>query len=148
MEGDGLYYKLVSKLDYECLEVSFDLILKNTESGAKYQHYFSPKEILDSVKEMILLLSEYDDAEGNRDSEKDLGGYVVLFTDVVKQDNVCYQKLMERYALKPEYMEYEDIIVTINNDEDSTILEWVRQVFILSCDYALALVFPRGKSLC
>lgn len=138
-----MYYKLVSKLDVECLELSYDEMMKK---DLEKHLSFAFKEVVESIKEMILLLSEYDNAHEERSSEKDLGGYVVLFTEEVDQDNICYQKLMERYYLKPEYMEYEDIIFEINGKEGSTTIEWVRQVFILSCDYALTLVFPRKNT--
>lgn len=132
-----MYYKIVTKLDYECLEISHR---KSKDECESRRNAFGL--VLESVKETINLLSQYDLENRERDSDKDLGGYLALYQDVIDEREETYQRLMDRYGISPELKEFEDIICEYQ-DLDQQGIQWVMQTFILSSDYCLVIAFPR-----
>ena len=69
-----MYYKITNLTDVECLKRS----IKSRKDEIKQEDYDMFLEVMSSIENNINILSEnYGD---NRDSDSNLGGYLLLFT--------------------------------------------------------------------
>lgn len=91
---------------------------------------------LDDLSELLGILdSEYGES---RHPEFDLGGFSYVFITI--QDYERYQKeIFAKHHMENLESEYEDTL------GQGTNIEFVREVFLLSSDYSMILVYPRKR---
>lgn len=127
-----MYYKITNLTDVECLKRS----IKSRKDEIKQEDYDMFLEVMSSIENNINILSEnYGD---NRDSDRNLGGYLLLFTSTKDEEllNVIY----ERYGINQEYAEFDDVLA--ENEK----MQWTSRLFIISSDYGVVIVFPALKN--
>ena len=121
-----MYYKLCNSTDIACLEID----IRAMEHSVPKNEYRMILKAFDKVKENVKILC--DNYGDNRDSEKKLGGYVVLST----KEEKLLQQLYNRYGIQEDDYEYEDIIA-----RNSEIL-WKCSCYIISSDYGIVIIRP------
>lgn len=127
-----MYYKITNLTDVECLKRS----IKSRKDEIKQEDYDMFLEVMSSIENNINILSEnYGD---NRDSDSNLGGYLLLFTSTKDEEllNVIY----ERYGINQEYAEFDDVLA--ENEK----MQWTSRLFIISSDYGVVIVLPVLKN--
>ena len=123
-----MYYKLCNSTDVSCLESDIHAMQKNVPKN-EYQMILSA---FGKVKENVDILC--DNYGENRDSEKDLGGYVVFCAST--KEEILIDRILNRYGIQESDYEYEEIIV-----RNSQIM-WKNSCYIISSDYAVVIVRP------
>lgn len=105
--------------------------------SASFTEYL-PTQIWERLKERIETLEQCYGAD--RDLEADLGGYAVIFPSMSQNEQEEYRNILEKYHAKENEYEYRDIISV----EDGQ--EWVEELFILSADYSIIMIYPVIKN--
>ncbi|SEV93628.1 hypothetical protein [[Clostridium] fimetarium] len=129
-----MYYKIVNHFDIECLEDfnQYQLLKTNVIDEKDKLRNFA--NVIENAKSTI---ETFDDNYGaTRHPGADLGGYVLIFP-TIEHTELFLEKIMGQYSLQPECVEFQDIL------EQDGKMEWVMQIYILSSDYCLVLIFPR-----
>ena len=120
-----MYQRIKNKLDLEIVKES--LKTEKVEDA-----------VLKRIRELVEVLDR-DDAYGAGRKAYDMGGYVLLFTE--RETYECYiSKLMECYHLEKNLSEYTE---RISGTEDGR--AWQEELYLLSSDDALVLVYPAGQ---
>lgn len=119
-----MYQRIKNKLDLEIVEKF--LKAEKVEQA-----------VLKRVEELVEVLDrEYGCCRGS----SDMGGYVLLFTDRETYENYV-SKLMECYHLEKTLSEYTE---RISGTEDGK--QWREELYLLSSDDALVLVYPAEQA--
>ena len=118
-----MYQRIKNKSDLE--------IMKKSLKAEKVED-----AVLKRIEELVEVLDrEYGCCRGS----SDMGGYVLLFTE--RETYECYfSKLMECYHLEKNLSEYTE---RISGTEDGR--AWQEELYLLSSDDALVLVYPAGQ---
>ncbi|SHI41529.1 hypothetical protein [Parasporobacterium paucivorans] len=100
-----------------------------------------PREVIAAAKETIGILDEYYGSD--RDPEEDLGGYVCICEQGIISESEEYKSLLAKYGTSVEMAEFtEPILVPKNKAEQSgRECQWYRQLFILSSDFAVTMIY-------
>lgn len=93
-----------------------------------------PIQVWERMKERIETLEQCYGAD--RDLGADLGGYVVLFPFMSKNEQTEHKNILERYHACDDEYEYHNIILTENN------YKWIEELYILSSDYSILMFYP------
>lgn len=115
-----MYQRLMNKLDVD--------ILENELQGEIND------EVINRIREQIDIL---DGAYGTLRGTKDMGGYILLFTDKATYEN-SVDSIMEFYRLEKDLYEYSDCI----SEDFHSGQKWMEELFLLSSDDALVLIHP------
>ena len=70
-------------------------------------------------------------------------GYILLFTDTETYRRHI-SKIMEFYHLKKDLFEYSEQIVSM----DDGVMEWQEELFLLSSEDSLVLIYPKDSDGC
>lgn len=95
---------------------------------------FIAVDILDLILERVQVFDESYGEE--RNLEEDLGGYCAVFPTAANLEEE-YQKLLDKYHIDEELYEYQE---QIDCGEET----WIEELFILSSDYAVIMIYPEG----
>lgn len=119
-----MYYRILNELDVNMLE----------------RCEIVNQVIMARVREIIETLGQ---AYGYNRGSKDMGGYALVFTSYVEYtENI--EDILSFYKLDNDLSEYQDVIVSIEKDIERT--QWVEQLFMLSSDDALVIIYPMIES--
>lgn len=98
-----------------------------------------PEEVIATVRNTLSIL---DDAYGrNRDPEKDLGGFVCIYEKEIISKCKEYRSLLDKYGTSVEMAEVIQPIIVKENSRENQRYCWYYQLFILSSDYTLTIVY-------
>ena len=127
-----MYYKITNTTDVKCLKNC----IENKMDSIDTDDYYTFIDVALAVENNINTLSKY--YGDNRDSESNLGGYLLLFNTTDEQEliNVIY----ERYGINDEYVEFEDVLA--ENEK----VRWISKLFVVSADYNVVIVMPIAKN--
>lgn len=98
-----------------------------------------PNDVIDVIKFTVLTLDKNYGCERNPD--KDLGGYICIMLDETIRESPDYCSLLSNYKLTDDMAELTDSIYV----EDDITHTWFIQLFILSSDYALTIIYKDTK---
>lgn len=100
-----------------------------------------PSKVIQEAKALVGILDEFYGA--SRHPEYDLGGKVYILEKGTRNDSVEYKELLQAHNTTEEMTEYTDIITeetTCVVDVEKTYI-WYTQLFILSSDYSIAIIY-------
>lgn len=123
-----MYYKISNHTDLECLSKAIDNL-----SGVIFKkEYDMFKTVLEKITENIDVFCEsYGE---NRDVDKSLGGYVLLFISTMEDD--LLQIVLDRYGIAEDCFEYDEVIARNSK------ISWKRTCYLLSSDYGIIIYRP------
>lgn len=117
-----MYQRIMNKLDVEILEDA----LKTESAG---------EDVIKRMKELVGVLDkEYGGCRGS----SDMGGYILFFTEVQTYEKFR-ARIIEFYHLDNDLYEYSE---KIGSTEDGT-AEWWEELYLLSSDDSLVLIYPK-----
>lgn len=122
-----MYYRIKNKLDMEIIRDFLE----------------SEKVSLEVVSRMDELVSMLDGVYGGCRGSFDMGGYILLFTDTETYRRHI-SKIMEFYHLKKDLFEYSEQIAGM----DDSMVGWQEELFLLSSDDSLVLIYPKDSDGC
>jgi len=123
-----MYYKISNHTDLECLTKSID----NLDGVIFKKEYGMFKTVLEKIGENIdILCGNYGE---NRDVDKSLGGYVLLFTSTMEDE--LLQIVFDRYGIVEDCYEYDEIIARNSK------IAWKCTCYLLSSDYGITIFKP------
>lgn len=93
-----------------------------------------PMQVWERMKQQLETLEKYYGAD--RDMDADLGGYVVLFPFMCKNEQTEHKNILERYHASDDEYEYRNIILAENNHK------WIEELYVLSSDYSIVIFYP------
>jgi hypothetical protein len=102
-----------------------------------------PKEVITTARDIIQILDE--SYGSNRDPDSDLGGYVCIFDEYIIGECNDYKKLLGKYGLSVETAEFTEPIMTSESYRRDTNYQWYQQVFIVSSDFAVCVIYKDTK---
>lgn len=122
-----MYYRIKNKFDMEIIRDFLE----------------SEKVDLTVVSHINDLVSILDGVYGECRGSYDMGGYILLFTDTETYRRHI-SKIMEFYHLKKDLFEYSEQIVSM----DDGVMEWQEELFLLSSEDSLVLIYPKDSDGC
>lgn len=99
--------------------------------------YDLPQEVIHGIHKVVEILDTY--YGWDRDVDADNGGYVLLIIPEEESWESPYPKLLDKYFMKPEDAEFQDIIY-----EDAK-MEWHSDLYIIGSDYGITVIYAREK---
>ncbi len=122
-----MYQRIKNRLDVEIIEESL-----------------KPEKIDRAVIKRIGELAAILDREyGASRNSSDMGGYILLFTDA-ETYRKHISRIMEFYHLEKDLFEYSEQIAGI----DDGIVQWQEELYLLSSDDSLVLIYPKDSNEC
>lgn len=91
---------------------------------------------------ILELAGVLDDAYGGNRKAHDMGGYILYFPDAQTYENTVVD-IWEFYNIEPTLYEYMEYI----GESESSDIQWVEKLFLLSSDDSLVLVYPQESCL-
>ena len=122
-----MYQRIMNKLDAEIVE---DALKIDMVSGT----------VIERIKDLVLIL---DGEYGSHRSSSDMGGYILLFTEMQSYEKF-HARIIEFYHLDKDLYEYSEMI---GSAEDGTV-QWWEELYLLSSDDALVLIYPKDSDGC
>ena len=99
-----------------------------------------PDEVEEGIQNILKILDSFYGSE--REVDKDYGGCVyVIIPDKNKDISAEYRNILDRYKVKKENSEFNDIIFEKDN------LCWHSDLYIPSCEYGITIVYPKVKHI-
>lgn len=87
---------------------------------------------------ILELAGVLDDAYGGNRKAHDMGGYILYFPDTQTYEDTVVD-IWEFYNIEPTLYEYMEYI----GESESSDIQWVEKLFLLSSDDSLVLVYPQ-----
>lgn len=87
---------------------------------------------------ILELAGVLDDAYGGNRKAYDMGGYILYFPDAQTYEDTIVD-IWEFYNIEPSLYEYMEYI----GESESSDIQWVEKLFLLSSDDSLVLVYPQ-----
>lgn len=87
---------------------------------------------------ILELAGVLDDAYGRNRKAHDMGGYILYFPDAQTYEDTVVD-IWEFYNIEPTLYEYMEYI----GESESSDIQWVEKLFLLSSDDSLVLVYPQ-----
>lgn len=87
---------------------------------------------------ILELAGVLDDAYGRNRKAHDMGGYILYFPDAQTYEDTVVD-IWEFYNIEPTLYEYMEYI----GESESSDIQWVEKLFLLSSDDGLVLVYPQ-----
>lgn len=87
---------------------------------------------------ILELAGVLDDAYGARRGAHDMGGYILYFPDAQTYEDTVVD-IWEFYNIEPTLYEYMEYI----GESESSDIQWVEKLFLLSSDDSLVLIYPQ-----
>lgn len=91
---------------------------------------------------ILELAGVLDDAYGGNRKAHDMGGYILYFPDAQTYEDTVVD-IWEFYNIEPTLYEYMEYI----GESESSDIQWVEKLFLLSSDDSLVLVYPQESCL-
>ena len=91
---------------------------------------------------ILELAGVLDDAYGGNRKAHDMGGYILYFPDAQTYEDTVVD-IWEFYNIEPTLYEYMEYI----GESESSDIQWVEKLFLLSSDDSLVLVYPQESRL-
>lgn len=91
---------------------------------------------------ILELAGVLDDAYGGNRKAHDMGGYILYFPDAQTYEDTVVD-IWEFYNIEPTLYEYMEYI----GESESSNIQWVEKLFLLSSDDSLVLVYPQESCL-
>lgn len=114
-----MYYIVGTKKQYENMQET----LKHT----------IPADVLVSICDKVTLFDKHYGSE--RDLQKSLGGYCVVFP-MVKDWEETYQDVLNKHYIQTELYEYRE---EITDGEHC----WIEELYMIGSDYGIVLFYPK-----
>lgn len=100
--------------------------------------YRIPEEVIADIHRVVDILDKYYDPD--RDVDREDGGYVFLILPESEEElTLLYRSILRKYNLQIENAELKDIIY------DDEILQWHSDLYLVSNDYSLNIVYYTKK---
>ncbi len=98
-----------------------------------------PAKVMESISDTINILAKhYGD---NRHPDSDLGGYLCIQPVGLVNESMEYAELLSRYGVSSDMAEFTEPIERDKDIKSNDKYQWYNQVFILSSDYTLTLIY-------
>lgn len=99
------------------------------------------QKVLPAIQEYIGIFESNYSPSVEKDPDTDLGGVMYLFVEALKESDCEYKDLISKYHItSPEYAEIDEVIASDDK------YEYRVQVYILSSDFGIVLIFPKIRS--
>lgn len=93
-----------------------------------------PADVTNETKRVLSILDGYYGED--RDVENDDGGYVVIFTECVENDEHV-PKILEKYHVRLNDEEFKDDLCACDG------VIWTSALYLVSNDYGITVIYPR-----
>ena len=93
-----------------------------------------PTQICEQMKMRIETLELYYGSD--RDPEADMGGYVVLFPSMSQHEMRERRNILEKYHVKENEYEYQDVILTEGGQK------WMEELYMVGADFGIIILSP------
>lgn len=97
-----------------------------------------PEKAWDILEDRIKIMDNYYGKD--RDIEKDMGGYCVIFPSDQILDTKEYDAILNKYHLRQGEWEYQEQIVS---DKASEV--WIEELYLADSDYGILFFYPLSE---
>lgn len=97
-----------------------------------------PEKVWNTLADRIKIMDNYYGKD--RDIEKDMGGYCVIFPSGQILDTKEYDSILNKYHLQQGEWEYQEQIVS---DKVSEV--WIEELYLAGSDYGIVLFYPLSE---
>ena len=94
-----------------------------------------PESVWNALADRVKIMDNYYGKD--RDIEKDMGGYCIIFPHDQTLDVKEYKFILDKYHLRQGEWEYRERIVSDNVSE-----VWMEELYLVGSDYGIILFYP------
>lgn len=94
-----------------------------------------PESVWNALADRVKIMDGYYGAD--RDIDRDMGGYCVIFPSYQTFNVKECEKLLNRYHLQPDEWEYREQIT-----DDKLSVVWMEELYLIDSDYGVVLFYP------
>lgn len=94
-----------------------------------------PESVWNALADRVRIMDMYYGAD--RDIDKDMGGYCVIFLSNQALKVNKYEMILNRYHLQPGEWEYQEQIT-----DDNLSVVWMEELYLVDSDYGVVIFYP------
>lgn len=94
-----------------------------------------PESVWDALADRVKIMDNYYGKD--RDIEKDMGGYCIIFPPDQTLDVKEYKCILDKYHLRQGEWEYRERVISDNVSE-----VWMEELYLVGSDYGIIFFYP------